>query len=197
MLDTWYRLGSGKWSRVNSLYVNFLFLSISILFCEFPWQSSICQEMSTFFLFMIVFQLQRSVLLGLKCINLKLAYYKEEIYCPRCLKGMEQGWEEWEGGLGSGSCHVCPFLSLSAALFASSLLKQTLQTRSQVLKIEEKFSHLCILVPTLLVEKILNVCAGETATVNLYRLIVCFSGWQEIVSLDSLWVLFNLFSLDK
>lgn len=80
----------------------------------------------------------------------------------------------------------CMSLFVSAALFASSLPKQTLQTRSQVLKIEEKFSHLCILVPTLLVEKILNVCAGETATVNLYRLIVCFSGWQEIVSLDSL-----------
>ena len=75
----------------------------------------------------------------------------------------------------------CMSLFVSAALFASSLLKQTLQTLSQVLKIEEKFSHLCILVPTLLVEKILNMCAGETATVNLHRLIVCFSGWQEVV----------------
>lgn len=53
---------------------------------------------------------------------------------------------------------MCP--SVSAASFASSLLKQTLQTLSQVLKIKEKFSRLCIFVPTLLAEKILNMCGG-------------------------------------
>lgn len=47
--------------------------------------------------------------------------------------------------------------SVSAALFASS---QANAADSQVLQIEETFSRLCILVPTSLAEKILNMCGG-------------------------------------